>query len=235
MWRFDLTARAAQFVKLLGDAGAAKPITTRPDVTMCAVPVQTEVTSTVNSTAGVRVLFGTGRLLDVPDTTNTAMQSLFCSRMAAAPSPISVVPPWSADPERARFGQQCQHLPDHQQPGRSDPEGWLVLQLGLNAGERMNLDPQIVSGVVNVVTNLPSSSSACSVGGTSNLYQVDVCNGQAMAPSGGLTLSNTSAAVGFIIVRLPNGQLKMVTTLADGSNDHPCRNRSRRPRRAGAG
>jgi type IV pilus assembly protein PilY1 len=55
----------------------------------------------------------------------------------------------------------------------------------------MNLDPQIVSGVVNVVTNIPSSSSACSVGGTSNLYQVDVCTGQGVnGDPAGSTLSN---------------------------------------------
>jgi type IV pilus assembly protein PilY1 len=60
----------------------------------------------------------------------------------------------------------------------------------------MNLDPQIVSGVVNVVTNIPSSSSACSVGGTSNLYQVDVCTGQGVnGDPAGSTLSSTSAAV----------------------------------------
>jgi len=73
--------------------------------------------------------------------------------------------------------------------------------------------------VVNVITNVPSSSSACSVGGTSNLYQVDVCTGQGVnGDPAGSTLSNTSAAVGFIIVRLPSGQLKLITTFADGSN-----------------
>jgi len=82
----------------------------------------------------------------------------------------------------------------------------------------MNLDPQIVGGVVNAVTNTPTSSSACSVGGTSNSYALNVCNGNAVGaiPAGG-TLSNTSAAVGFIIIRLPNGDLKMITTTAAGN------------------
>ncbi|WP_374359700.1 PilC/PilY family type IV pilus protein [Pseudoduganella danionis] len=223
MWRFDLTASSGAItVKLLGDAGAAKPITTRPDVTMCAVPVQTEVNGvTVNSTAGVRVvLFGTGRLLDVPDTTDTAIQSLYLLKDGGSTI---------ADIRGATMVQQTlsalgsgSNINTYQITSNpvdlTQKDGW-YFDWALNAGERMNLDPQIVSGVANVVTNLPTSSSACSVGGSSNLYQVNVCNGQAIGSHPvGLTLSNTSAAVGFIIIRLPNGQLKMVTTLADGSN-----------------
>ncbi|HZV64950.1 MAG TPA: hypothetical protein VFG03_08600, partial [Telluria sp.] len=96
--------------------------------------------------------------------------------------------------------------------------GWYV-DFNKNAGERVNLDPKVVSGGLNVVTNIPSSSSACSVGGSSNVYQLDVCTGAALDPSkqAGQTLSTTSAAVGFIIIRLPSGALKMVTTTADGS------------------
>jgi type IV pilus assembly protein PilY1 len=71
--------------------------------------------------------------------------------------------------------------------------------------------------VANVVTNMPTSSSSCSVGGTSNAYAVNVCNGNAAIDTvAGSTLSNTSAAVGFIIVRLPKGELKMITTTAKG-------------------
>jgi type IV pilus assembly protein PilY1 len=95
-------------------------------------------------------------------------------------------------------------------------DGW-YFDWSLNLGERMNLDPKVVSGVANVVTNLPTSSSSCSVGGTSNAYALNVCNGNAaLGTIAGSTLSNTSAAVGFIIVRLPKGELKMITTTANG-------------------
>ena len=84
----------------------------------------------------------------------------------------------------------------------------------------------LVSGTLNVVTNIPSSSSDCAVGGTSNVYELNVCtaapvavdNSSASASAiAGHTLSNASAAVGYIIVRLPSGALKMITTTADGS------------------
>ena len=109
-------------------------------------------------------------------------------------------------------------LPAVQRGGR-----W-YMDLDQNHGERVNLDPKVVSGTLNVVANMPTSSSACSVGGTSNLYQLDVCTAQPLLvdsanhPIVGRTLSNTSAAVGFIIVRLPNGALKLIATTADGKN-----------------
>jgi type IV pilus assembly protein PilY1 len=80
----------------------------------------------------------------------------------------------------------------------------------------------VVAGTLNVVTNMPTSSSDCSVGGTSNLYQLDVCTGEqvvidtSLGAMAGRTLSTNAAAVGFIIVRLPNGQLKMIATTAKG-------------------
>ncbi|HWW70162.1 MAG TPA: PilC/PilY family type IV pilus protein [Duganella sp.] len=221
MWRFDLTADSgAVSVLKMGDAGVNKPITTRPDVTMCGVPT-TSTTGGVTTTSvqGVRVvLYGTGRLLDIPDTTNTAIQSLYLLKDSGATI---------GDIRGATMVQQTLSLLGSSSNTNSyaitsnpvdltQKDGWFF-DWALVPGERMNLDPQIVSGVANVVTNLPTSSSSCSVGGSSNLYQVNVCNGQAIGTRpAGITLSNTSAAVGFIIVRLPNGQLKLITTLADG-------------------
>ena len=103
----------------------------------------------------------------------------------------------------------------------STQAGW-YFDLDRNTGERVNLDPKVVSGTLNVVTNIPTSSSDCSVGGTSNLYQLDICTGEqvvidtALGEMAGRTLSTNAAAVGFIIVRLPNGTLKLVATTADG-------------------
>ncbi|HEX8404720.1 MAG TPA: PilC/PilY family type IV pilus protein [Duganella sp.] len=221
MWRFDLTAASGVVSVLkMGDAGPDKPITTRPDVTMCGVPT-TVTTGGVATTSvqGTRVvLYGTGRLLDIPDTSSTAIQSLYVLKDSGATI---------ANVRGASMVQQTLSVLGSSSNSNSfaitnnavdlaQRDGWFF-DWSLVAGERMNLDPQIVSGVANVVTNLPTSSSSCSVGGSSNLYQVNVCNGHAIGTRpAGITLSNTSAAVGFIIVRLPNGQLKLITTLADG-------------------
>ncbi|RFP19035.1 MULTISPECIES: pilus assembly protein [unclassified Duganella] len=223
MWRFDLSASSGAItVTMLGNAGTSKPITTRPDVTMCAVQVTTSVGGVpVTTTSGKRVvLFGTGRLLDVPDTSDTSVQSLYLLKDSA--TPIADIRGSTMVKQTLSLLGSSSNTNTYQVTSNpvdlTQKDGW-YFDWSVNAGERMNLDPQIVSGVANVVTNMPSSSSACSVGGSSNLYQVNVCNGQAIGGHPvGATLSNTSAAVGFIIIRLPNGQLKMITTLADGTN-----------------
>jgi type IV pilus assembly protein PilY1 len=54
------------------------------------------------------------------------------------------------------------------------------------------------------------------------VYQLDVCTGAQVVidndqgAMAGRTLSNNAATVGFIVVRLPNGTMKLVATTADG-------------------
>jgi type IV pilus assembly protein PilY1 len=193
----------------MGDAGATQPVTTRPDVTLCAVD---------GSTAPQRVvLFGTGRLLDVPDTTNADVQSLYALKDTGASVNVrgAAMEQQTLSTAGAGTNTSSYQITDAAADLKLK-SGW-YFDWRLNPGERMNIDPKIVSGVANVVTNLPTSSSSCSVGGTSNAYAVDVCRG--VGVNGlvvGGTLSNTSAAVGFIIVRLPSGQLKMIATTAKG-------------------
>ncbi|MES2263368.1 MAG: PilC/PilY family type IV pilus protein [Pseudomonadota bacterium] len=217
MWRFDLSDTTSDNVGLLkmGDAGVLQPITTRPDVTLCAATVTTGgVTSTIAQRV---VLFGTGRLLDVPDTTNTDLQSLYLLKDSG--STITVRGSTMVKQTLSLSGSSSNTNNYAITSNAVDlglKNGW-YFDWSLNAGERMNLDPKIVSGVGNVVTNMPTSSSACSVGGSSNSYQVNICNGNAIpGVMAGSTLSNTSAAVGFIIIRLPKGELKMITTTAKG-------------------
>ncbi|WP_202427555.1 pilus assembly protein [Duganella margarita] len=221
MWRFDLTDATGASVPVIkmGDAGVTRPITTRPDVTLCAMSTSSTdngVTSSATTAQRV-VLFGTGRLLDVPDTTNTDVQSLFLLKDSGAPI-NNVRGSTMVQQTLSQVGtsSNISFALTSNPVDLSQKDGWFF-DWSVTAGERMNLDPQIVSGVANVVTNLPSSSSACSVGGTSNAYQVDVCTGTALPNTpAGTILSSDSAAVGFIIYRLQNGQLKMTSTLATG-------------------
>lgn len=221
MWRFDMSdpASSAVGVRMMGDAGAQQPITTRPDVTLCAVTTVTEengVTTTTTSAQRV-VLYGTGRLLDVPDTSNVDVQSLYLLKDSGSTIDIrgAGMVEQTLSLQGSSSNSNSYAITSHP-VDLSQKNGWFF-DWKLNPGERMNLDPQIVSGVANVVTNLPTSSSACSVGGSSNSYQVDVCNGSAIGHNpAGATLSNTSAAVGFIIIRLPKGELKMISTMATG-------------------
>jgi type IV pilus assembly protein PilY1 len=167
------------------------------------------------------VLFGTGRLLGTTDVADTDTQSLYLLKDSG--STISNIRGSTMVQQTLSLAGSSSNINTYDITSNpvnlSTQDGWYFdWNLTANKGERMNLDPQIVSGVANVVTNIPSSSSACSVGGTSNVYAVNVCTGAAISSTNvaGSTLSNTSAAVGFIIVRLSNGDLKMITTTAAG-------------------
>jgi type IV pilus assembly protein PilY1 len=220
MWRFDLTDATGATVPVvkMGDAGTSKPITTRPDVTLCAMTTSSTdngVTSSATTAQRV-VLFGSGRLLDVPDTTNTDVQSLMLLKDSGATINVRGASMVQQTLSQVGDSSNISFALTSNPVDLSQKDGWFF-DWSVTPGERMNLDPQIVSGVANVVTNLPSSTSACSVGGTSNIYQVDVCTGTALPNTpAGVILSSDSAAVGFTIFRLQNGQLISTSTLATG-------------------
>jgi type IV pilus assembly protein PilY1 len=224
MWRFSFATPGSPVVTKMGDAGVLQPITTRPEATLC------QVGTGPTATSQVVVAFGTGRLLDVGDVSSTDVQSAYV--LADKPNGISAANMHNtsllARQVLARVAGSSidQYTISGPAVDWSTSLGWWV-DLNQNAGERVNLDPKVVSGALNLVTNLPSSSSACVVGGTSNVYQLNVCTGTAINSGAGVnangtvaiagsTLSASSAAVGFIIIRLPSGSLKMITTTADG-------------------
>ncbi|MDY0973612.1 PilC/PilY family type IV pilus protein [Massilia sp. CFBP9012] len=232
MWRFDFTVPGTTTRLLMGDAGVDKPFTTRPEVTACRVdrPVLDEdgdEDESGKTVAGAQrvVVFGSGRLLDLIDVENTKRQSAYVLKDGGQTIGADGWPGTSmVRRQLARIeeegGTSQTAVPfsisgDDVDLARQD--GWYV-DFDQNTGERVNLDPKVVAGTVNVVTNLPSSSTECSVGGTSVMYQLNVCTGRAASPDGiaGYPLA-ASAAVGFIVVRLPSGALKTITTTADGS------------------
>jgi type IV pilus assembly protein PilY1 len=106
----------------------------------------------------------------------------------------------------------------------SSGSGWYVdLNPGnVSPGERVNLDPQLVLGTLVVASNIPSAT-ACTVGGESWIYQFNYATGSyvATAPSHivATKLPGNTLAVGMVIVRLPSGQLKVITTGAAGNKE----------------
>lgn len=223
MWRFDFNDTQPKLI-LMGDAGVNQPITTRPEVTTCLI--DEDVLRLVDGKKvpkvkpnGRIVVFGTGRLLDLSDMANPGVQSLYVLRDKETPNPITAAE-W-------RKGAMLQKSLAREQPGNADSplvmsgnalnwekhKGWYV-DLTTSSGERVNLDPKVVAGTLVAVTNIPSASTSCSVGGTSNLYQFNVC----LASNGvvGEVLSG-SAAVGSTVVRLPNGEFKAVISDAKGN------------------
>jgi type IV pilus assembly protein PilY1 len=223
MWRFDFTTQGDPSVVQMGDAGSAQPVTSRPEVTMCQVE-NTDQAGVKTVSAQKLVIFGTGRLLDLPDIDDTATQSVYVLKdsntgigAASWRNPTSMVEQTLAHPANTQV-----YTISGSSVNLGSKAGWFF-DLDQNVGERVNLDPKVAAGTLTVVANMPSSSSSCKVGGSSNVYQLNVCTAapvnsqQGVGAIAGSSLSGNSAAVGFIIVRLPSGALKMVTTTADGN------------------
>ncbi|WP_290643145.1 PilC/PilY family type IV pilus protein, partial [Aquabacterium sp.] len=89
-------------------------------------------------------------------------------------------------------------------------------------GERANTDPDLQLGTLAYTTNIPSSSNACSVGGSSYINFLDYRTGLTVpgADRIGNLLTNgstTALATAPTLVRLPNGKVISITNLSDGS------------------
>jgi len=77
-------------------------------------------------------------------------------------------------------------------------------------GERVNIDIQLVRGVLLVDSNEPNNE-ACSSGGNNFFYQFDYQSGSYLASSPGQVVGvklGAALAAGFVVYRLPSGQLK---------------------------
>jgi type IV pilus assembly protein PilY1 len=102
----------------------------------------------------------------------------------------------------------------------STQNGWWVDLNPANdsPGERVNIDIQLVRGALLVATNEPNNE-ACSSGGNSFFYQFDYRSGSYLAASPGQVVGiklGAALAAGFVVYRLPSGQLKYKSTDVTG-------------------
>lgn len=217
LWRFSTRASTTDAAGSsfgaalkLAETGSSKPITARPLVSSCDIDG--------HGTIRPVVLFGTGRLLGTTDMTNTAQQSVYMVKdsTTALGDPASnntVQQTLSTSGNTVTMTANTVDL--------ASKNGW-YFNLTENAGERVNLDPDVVFGAAQIVTNIPTSSNACNYGGISWHYQVDLCKGTAVSDNAstnvvGEMVSNVAGAVGFIVVRLASGQYRMIVTTSEGT------------------
>lgn len=212
VWKFDMSAVPPTVKRLaqLKDGGSRpQSVTTRPEIT--------------RFDAGFNVLYvGTGRLLG-----STDLQD-----------PATLIPPepYAYQQTVYAFKDTDADLGDLRLPGAmlvqqtlsvidstsrtisnnavdwSTQNGWYVDFNPANEspGERVNIDMQLVRGVLLVATNEPNSEP-CSSGGDSFFYQFDYQSGSYVASSPGQVVgirSGSALLAGFVVYRLPSGQLK---------------------------
>lgn len=229
VWRFDLGALGSvaaptvtKIATLLDPVSAPQSITTRPELA--------DVLNNVNSISGTGnpVLYiGTGRYLGTTDLTITQKQSLYSIKDTLVNTGAAA----NLGSPRSRLDVITRTISEPTPTTRTvsgtgttidwnTKKGWFVdFDPGnLSPGERVNLDPTLTLGTLIVTTNVPETS-ACTIGGYSWMYQFDYKNGVDIPTVAdhvvGEKIGN-ALTVGVVVVRLPGGQLKAITTDAGG-------------------
>jgi type IV pilus assembly protein PilY1 len=241
VWRFDLGAVGAassttvtKIASLKDSSGVAQSVTTRPEL---GDPLN--ITSNSLSGSGKPAVFvTTGRYLGTTDLSNLQVQSIYGIRDDLAAAVNYGNPRTYLAGLVGNFVKQYIYQPtattrttSHYPVNWTNDSGWyadfvvsdaatnLPVSPSVSPGERVNLDPQLVSGTLIVVTNIPETS-ACSIGGTSWLYSFNFMTGQNVETAGdqvaGQKIPENALTVGIVSVRLPGGQLKVIATTAGG-------------------
>lgn len=230
VWRIDINSLTAaggtttvQLLATLADSNNVRqPVTARPEV------------GNVNGTTVVFV--GTGAYLGVSDVSNTTVQSIYGIKdpLTTSGSASGLYGNPRTNACTASVKTNCFIKQIFQDSGKTRTAtssvsysvdftsmyGWYA-DLP-QSGERMNTDPDLQLGTLAFTSNIPSSSTACSVGGVSYLNFVDYRTGLAVPGSSivGVQLNNgptTALATAPTLVRLPNGKVIGITNLSDGS------------------
>ena len=215
VWKFDTstgTPTVSKLATLLDGGGKPQSITSRPELAVInGFPV---------------VYVGTGRYIgedDLPDPATLGLPFAYQNTLYA-------IKDRGATYSNFRSGNVVQNTIIDSVTTRTTTQnpvdwntkdGW-YLDLnpgGTSAGERINLDPQLVQGTLVVVSNVPNNT-ACTVGGDSWIYQFDYKTGQFVPSATALVAGQKftgQITVGLVVVRLPSGVFKGIATGATGS------------------
>ncbi len=243
VWRFDLGVpgassatlpTATRITSLKDSLGNKQSVTTRPEL---GDPLNNVDSLAIPPTGNPAIFVGTGRYLGVTDVTNMSVQSVYGLKDDLALSAGAAYFGGANGARDAALTRQYIYQPTTTTRTTSQnsvawlsTKGWyadLVAYDAANAalspspspGERVNIDPVLVSGSLIVVTNVPATGS-CTFGGTSWLYTFDFLTGSNVTTSTGqvtgIKLPSDAITVGMVVGRLPGGQLRAWITDSTG-------------------
>jgi type IV pilus assembly protein PilY1 len=203
VWRFDLDNLVAPNNAALrlaylqtGSPGVAQPITSQVSLA--------EITQ--SGTKYPVVFLGTGKYLGTSDLSNTAQQSVYAIKdpmtgtglgdLRAGTTLVAQTLTTTTDADGAKIRNATKNPVTW-----SSKNGWYV-DLP-SAGERVNVDPQLLFNTLTVAANIPSTD-ACTIGGESFLYRFDIGTGGSSingSDTAGTWMGNTMI-VGLSFVQL---------------------------------
>jgi Tfp pilus tip-associated adhesin PilY1 len=215
IWRFDVNntygsaGREAQLVATVKDAsnGTPQPITTKPEV------------AELGSPPAPFVYVATGRYLGGTDIGSTQKQTIYAIKDPLTSTTLpdlrdtlvgrtinTVTPTGGSSYRTLQCASNCSNNTDN---------GWYV-DLP-DSGERVNIDPRLQLGTLVVASNVPQNSE-CTIGGYSYINFFDFRTGLAVSTSANSSIGYKIAdalAVGFNIVRLPDGKSVVIVQTGD--------------------
>lgn len=196
LWRFDINLGTSQrLARLISSNGTSQPITTAPEL------------GTFNNKR--IVLVGTGKYLEASDITDTPVNSVYAIKdddLATTINPrgLLVQQVLNSDGDTRSISASAVNL--------STGLGWMV---DLPLGERVNLDPLLINGVLLMPSMMPTSTS-CAGGGIGWFNYFNFRSGGSMIPGTNLVSEKMlTPAVGFNLM-YKDGK---PTVTAVGSND----------------
>lgn len=194
IWRFNInTGAVTKIARLTDDGGNVQKVTTQPEL------------GKVNK--NIVVMVGTGKFLEQADLTNTPKNSAYTLKDSGQVNAIT----------RSQLIGQTLNADrtvtlSTQKVSFDSGYGWLI---DFPIGERVNLDPLLLNGVLMMPTMVPNSA-ACSGAGYGWFNFFDYKTGGSLLASGLVSERMTTPAVGYNIVYDGNGVPHVVVT---GSND----------------
>ena len=193
LWRFDINNNSVRKIAILRDGGGVvQKITTQPEL------------GKVDS--NIVVMVGTGKFLEPADLTNVPQNSVYTFKDSGQTSAIGRTQLVPQILSGARVVTSTNTV------SFDSSYGWYV---DFPAGERVNLDPLLVNGVLMMPTLVPNSA-ACSGAGYGWFNFFNYKNGRSVLASGVISERMTTPAVGYNIVYDQSGVPHVVVT---GSND----------------
>ena len=200
LWRFDINTATVQKIATLKDAaGAVQPITTNPEL------------ARINKK---RVVFvGTGKYLEPADLLTSQVQSVYAIKDDNLSAEITGL--------RSQLVKQTLITGGNTRSVNAVPVdfntglGWF---LDFPAGERVNIDPLLVNGVLLMPTLVPTSTS-CLGGGFGWFNYFDYKTGGSPSIPGNLVSEKLNApVVGFNLVYDSEGTPKVIYTDPTGDS-----------------
>lgn len=204
LYRVDLTQANPSLVAI---ANATDPLG-KPQ------PISTKV-SFAQYGGKLLVLFGTGQLFNTADSLNKQTQSIYTIKDTSIPygNLRSLAPASIVKQSLASTGSTSKS--SNSPMDWNTKNGWMM-DLTSQAGERVNVAPEVAVGTLNVVSNVPSSLP-CTSGGEYWYYQIDFATGGSIDGNPAGTKYN-NLAVGQLVVRLGDSD-KMRNIITDSKGN----------------